>query len=260
MSFTALGSRLKCVDGTLSSLGNPKRIKIEMDADYCADVDRVEEEDWYALLRLFHDTNIYQTWAYGVARNGRENISHIVVRKRGVVVGLAQSRIVQLPIIGAGIAYVMWGPLWRSRDAPTDTVALRQIIRALYNEYACKRGLLVRLYPPLFEEDHGWVIPLLKEEGFERSRLKASPRTIIMDLTPTIEDLHKSIGSQKRRELRIAEKQLEVIEGTDDALFGQFIDIYKEMVQRKKFVEPNDINQFREIQRQLPPEYKMKLM
>ena len=54
--------------------------------------------------------------------------------------------------------------------------------------------------------------------------------------------------------------QLEVIEGSEDELFEAFIDIYKEMVSRKKFVEPNDIRQFRLIQSQLPEKLKMKIL
>src|SRR5205807_8654235 len=39
-----------------------------------------------------------------------------------------------------------------------------------------------------------------------------------------------------------------------------FIKIYKEMVSRKKFIEPNDINQFRAIQAKLPEKLKMRIM
>ncbi len=63
------------------------------------------------------------------------------------------------------------------------------------------------------------------------------------------------------RELKVAErKQLQVIEGDQDELFGAFIEIYREMVSRKQFVEPNDINHFRLIQARLPKELKMRIM
>jgi lipid II:glycine glycyltransferase (peptidoglycan interpeptide bridge formation enzyme) len=67
--------------------------------------------------------------------------------------------------------------------------------------------------------------------------------------------------SHWKRELKTAErKNVEVIEGDEDGLFAAFIKIYKEMVSRKKFVEPNDINQFRLIQAALPKELKMRVM
>jgi lipid II:glycine glycyltransferase (peptidoglycan interpeptide bridge formation enzyme) len=69
------------------------------------------------------------------------------------------------------------------------------------------------------------------------------------------------MNSHWQRELKAAEKRnLTVTEGSDDSLFETFITMYKEMVSRKKFVEPNDINQFRMIQRRLPEPLKMKIM
>ena len=53
--------------------------------------------------------------------------------------------------------------------------------------------------------------------------------------------------------------QLEVIEGCDDSLFVDFIGIYRELLRRKKFQEPNDINEFRIIQKELPTEFKMRI-
>ncbi len=129
------------------------------------------------------------------------------------------------------------------------------------NEYAGKRGLLLRLSPVLFEEDHARFLPVLEEEGFVRPSGERHSRTILMDLSPTLDELHKGLRAHWQRELKVAGKQkLEIVEGGEDELFKKFIGMYKEMVARKKFREPNDITEFREIQRRLPAEYKMKVM
>ena len=125
----------------------------ELSPGYSLEVDTVDEETWYGLLRQFEDANIYQTWAYGLVRNGRQNISHVVLKAGSSVVAIAQCRIAKAPFIGAGIAYVMWGPLWRPHEACAEPEVFRQAIRALRNEYVCKRGLLLRLNPVLFEDD-----------------------------------------------------------------------------------------------------------
>lgn len=231
-----------------------------LNVGYSPEIDTVDEETWYRLLREFNDANIYQTWAYGDVRSGRSNISHLVLKERGRVVAIAQCRIVKTPFIGAGIAYVMWGPLWRPQEARADVEVFRQAIRALRNEYVCRRGLLLRIHPILLDDDSPGFLSILGEEGFAREGEKNGSRTIIMDLTPSLDELHKGIRPQKRRELKVAEKQLEIIEGAEDELFEKFIKIYKQMVTRKKFREPNDINEFREIQRRLPAEFKMKIM
>jgi lipid II:glycine glycyltransferase (peptidoglycan interpeptide bridge formation enzyme) len=82
-----------------------------------------------------------------------------------------------------------------------------------------------------------------------------------MDLGRSLEELRVGMKPHWKRELKIAErKKLEVIEGTGDELFATVIEIHKEMVARKRFVEGNDINQFRLMQAQLPEQLKMKIM
>lgn len=233
----------------------------DLDFGYSVEVDQVDEGTWYKLLDLFHDANIYQTWAYGLIRSGRQNISHLVLKRHGQVVAMAQSRIAKAPVVGVGIAYVMWGPIWNLKDEHSDPAVLRQAVRALRNEYARRRGLLVRLYPVLFEEEDGWVLPILEEERFARASDERRTRTILMDLTPSLEELQERLLPHWRRELKVAAKQdVEIAEGQEDDLFEKFIGMYKEMVARKKFQEPNDIREFQDMQRLLPNKYKMQLM
>jgi lipid II:glycine glycyltransferase (peptidoglycan interpeptide bridge formation enzyme) len=102
---------------------------------------------------------------------------------------------------------------------------------------------------------------MLAEEGFVSIGEETRSRTILMDLSPPISKLREGMRPHWKRELKVAERnQLEVIEGSDDKLFEAFIEIYKEMVSRKHFVEPNDINQFRLMQSKLPEKLKMKVM
>ena len=228
---------------------------------YSAEVDAVEEADWYRLLGRFDDANIYQTWAYALVRSGRQNISHLVLKHEARIVAIAQCRIEKLPGIGAGIAYVLWGPVWRSSGARLEAEVFRQAIRALREEYAGRRGLLVRIYPALFEDESAELLSILEEEGFRRGGPKGQARTILMDLTPSLDEIRKGLRPHWQRELKVAEKQnVEICDGGDDQSFELFIGMYKEMVARKKFREPNDIQEFREIQRRLPVEFKMKIL
>lgn len=234
---------------------------LELDAGYRVEVDEVDEATWYQLLDQFDDANIYQTWAYGSVRSGHRNNSHLLLKRQGRVVAMAQSRIAKAPVVGAGMAYVMWGPIWKLKDERSDPTVLRQAVRALRNEYSVTRGLLVRLYPVLFEEEHGWVLPILEEEGFIRVGDGGRSRTILMDVTPSEDELQERMFPHWRRELKVAAKQdVEITEGQDDDLFEKFIDMYKEMVARKKFQEPNDIREFQDMQRRLPAAFKMHLL
>src|ERR1039457_5385501 len=84
-----------------------------------AEVDRVNQADWHRHLQGFADANIYQTWSYGATRWGENSLSHLVPKNGSEILGLAQLRIVRAPVIGSGIAYLRWGPLFhQSRGEP----------------------------------------------------------------------------------------------------------------------------------------------
>lgn len=232
----------------------------ELGEGYTSEVDTASEQQCCQLLREFDDANLYQTWSYTAVTGGRHT-SHLILRKDGNVAALAQARIAKVPYLNAGIAYVRWGPLWRKSTGGGDAETLRQAIRALRNEFVCKRGLVLRLFPILLEDDPPQLSSILAEEGFTSSRQDARSRTILMDLTPSLAELHDGMRPHWKRELKIAERKgLEIVEGSDDGLFGTFIGIYREMVSRKQFAEGNDINQFRRIQQLLPDSLKMKIM
>jgi hypothetical protein len=232
----------------------------ELDPGYSVAVDRLDETSWCQIIGRFEDANIYQTWTYDEVRCGRSNISHLLLKRAGEVVAAAQSRIVKVPLVKAGIAYVRWGPLWRRTDETADPEIFRQAIRALRYEYCHKRGLVLRLYPVLFQESGSGFASILAEEGFGKSAGRPD-RTLVLDTGKPIEELRSGLRPHWRRYLKVAEKNgLEIIEGSDDALFESFVGIYKEMVGRKKFSEPNDIREFRMIQRHLPEHLKMKIL
>jgi lipid II:glycine glycyltransferase (peptidoglycan interpeptide bridge formation enzyme) len=229
---------------------------------YAAEFDNVDESGWYELSQMFDDANIYQTWAYAAVVGGKRRISRMVLRKEGEVVAIAMARIAKVPLMRVGIAYVMWGPLWRRNGTQPDPEIFRQAVRALRNEYMSRRGLVLRLFPLLHEEE-GCVefSGALDAEGFSLAPNRARGRTILMDLKPSLDDLKSGLTRHWARELKRAEKkELEIVDSLDSASFTKFVAIYKEMVSRKKFVEPNDIQRFAQIQEQLPELLKMKLL
>ena len=237
-----------------------KRKERELAPHFTSEVDTVVERDWQERLQEFDDANIYQTWSYAEVGWGLKNTSHLVLKKDDRIVALAQVRVLKIPFVQIGIAYVRWGPIWR-RSTEADEDVFRQAVRALRNEFTCKRGLVLRLFPALFDDDLLCYSTILNEEGFSVLRGASAGRTILMDLKPSLEGLREGMMSHWKRELKIAErKQLQVIEGDQDELFGAFVEIYKEMVSRKHFAEPNDINHFRLIQARLPKELKMRVM
>jgi hypothetical protein len=221
----------------------------------------IDERRWTEIVEQFDDANIYQSWPYAEVLSGRSNMAHLVLFRGGAPVAGVQARIQKLPLVPAGIAYVRWGPMWRRRNADADPGVLRNILRAMRNEFNHRRGLVLRVNLNLSGAAGLEAESVLEEEGYSWLGAGSRGRTILYDITPSIEELKEGMKAHWRRELKVAEKnQLEVVEGDSLELFDEFIQIYKEMVSRKKFKEPNDINQFRELQSRLPASLKMRIL
>jgi hypothetical protein len=235
-------------------------IPIPLEAGYMAEFDTVDRDEWCKIIDRFSDANIYQTWSYDAIRCGEESLSHLVLRVGDQIMAAAQARIVRLPLLGLGAAYVRWGPIWQLRNRSVDPDIFRFAVRALRNEFVCRRGLMLRIFPVLFDDSSNWCLDVLQGEKYTRVPETNRQRTLILDICPSNEELRKTFNQKWRNCLNSAERnQLEVIEGTDDNLFADFIGIYQDLLRRKKFRESNDINEFRMVQRALPAEFKMRI-
>src|SRR3954465_13655796 len=82
---------------------------------FTVSVDQIGEKHWNEVLLRFADASIYQTWAYGAVCWGEKQLSHLLLKRGGEVVAAAQLRLVRLPLLNKGVAYLRWGPLWRLR-------------------------------------------------------------------------------------------------------------------------------------------------
>jgi lipid II:glycine glycyltransferase (peptidoglycan interpeptide bridge formation enzyme) len=230
---------------------------------FTTSVDQVTESEWNRLLPQFADASLYQTWAYGAVSWGERNLSHLLLKQDDQVVGMAQFRIVRVPLLSSGIAYLRWGPLYRGCDASVLDAVLPALMNAITEEYARRRGLLVRILPNVFRDDPAAAAfeTACVEFGFQSSTASASYRTIRVDLTPAPELIRKRLDQKWRNQLNAAERNnLTVREGTDDDLFARFTAIYRELLARKQFDTTVDIDEFARIQQDLPEPLKMRVL
>lgn len=233
----------------------------EVLSGYHYEVDCSTERQWHEAIQGFDDASLYQTWTYEAVRSGEKNMSHLILKRDGQIVAMAQVRILKIAILKAGIAYIKWGPIWNLSGYGKDLTVFRQMLRSLRNEYVLNRGLVLRLVPYLFEDDAKELVPVLTEEGYGIRSSITSSRTALMDLSPSIELLRADLDQKWRNHLNAAQRKgLAIVEGYGDDLFELLIHVYDEMVERKRFSRPNDINEIREIQKRLPPELKMRIM
>lgn len=227
---------------------------------FTSEVDSITRDQWYQILDIFSDANIYQTWDYAAIKSGEKKLSHLLLKKEGKVVAAAQARIIKLPFINIGIAYIYWGPIWRKRGKQPENEIFEQVIRALRNEYTIQRRLALRIRPHLFDDQSEIFIPILKQEGFSFITAEGTQRTLLINLDYSIEDLRKGLNPKWRGHLNKSERNnLTLLEGFDDNLFKRYIAIHKKMISRKKFVAGSDVNEFRLMQHNLPEGYKTKV-
>lgn len=233
----------------------------ELDREYKAEFVHSDRESWYQLMSHFLDANLYQAWSYDMVRYGRRGVVHLVLRKGDSVVAAAQARIVRLPVLKTGIAYIMWGPMWQLTAAPENVEVFRQVVRALRNEFSWRRGLVLRLYPLAFREQYEDLKQIFQEEGYRSAEDGRVKRTLILDLSPSLEEIRANLDQKWRNCLNRAEKNgLELIVGEDGRLFDEIAKIYWEMVRRKSLIEHSDINHLKMVQRDLPSNLKLKVI
>ena len=232
-----------------------------LEPDYAVETDNIDKETWSRILLEFDDANIYQTWSYGAVRWGEKNLSHLLLRKEGEIVAAAQARIVKLPVLPGGIAYIRWGGMWQRKGRPRDPEVFRRMIFALRREYADRRGLFLRMLPNVMDKDAQEMIEILQEQGFARGTPPEGGRTLYIDLRYSLEELRANMKSGWRKQLNRAERSgLALVEASDAELFEMFAAVYREMHNRKGFTEYVDIDEYRLIQQDLGDALKMKIM
>lgn len=233
-----------------------------LSSGYSAEVGAIADEHWFELTQMFADANLYQLWQSGVAPRAFPGVGRLVLVKDGTVVAAAETRLFTLPFTNIGIAYLRWGPMWRRSGAEPDVEHFRQAVRALRNEYVGKRGMILRVNPRLFVEDDAACERILAEEGFSAPGSSSQPeRTLVMDLSPSLEDLRASLDKKWRNCLSKAERGgLTLTIGTGPELFAEFNGIYAQMLERKQFAPSADFDSHVRLQALLPDSLKMTVI
>lgn len=233
--------------------------------DYSIETDLIQREHWDRLLTEFGDATLYQTWSYGSVRWGERNLSHMIVRHHSELVAMVQVAIKRVPILGFGMAYVPWGPVWRRRGLPQNEETLLAVLHGLLQEYGGRRKLLLRLRPNIQRDITNYSIEFpmsgFELSGFVKSRIHRPYRTLILDLDPSLETIRKGFDQKWRNQLNRAERnQLTITQGTGNDLYQAFCHLQKQMQARKGYSPGVSYKEFGQIQEDLPDFQKMLVM
>jgi lipid II:glycine glycyltransferase (peptidoglycan interpeptide bridge formation enzyme) len=80
------------------------------------------------------------------------------------------------------------------------------------------------------------VASVYAARGFSPARTAPAYRTMVLDLSPDLDEIRASLSKRWRRQLKKGEKvAFEVVVGTDPALFAEFRELFETFVEWKEF-------------------------
>ena len=219
------------------------------------DTQPISREDWYDLAQGFLDFGYRHAWDFNVhsAQRQGSRVEHMKVSDGGNVIGLASVRIKRIPLTRSGVAYIGGGPLTR-RGEPGDQERLAQCIAALRDEYVHSRGLVLRISAPLtVPERRDPYESVYRAAGFVPATNVPSYRTLILDLSPSLEDVRAGLARRWRRDLNKSERsEFEVELGSEVELFDRFRTLFETFVSWKDFEVEHDARFHGAVQADLP--------
>lgn len=217
------------------------------------EVDNLGPDDWHAVVALFSDASIHQTWSFGALRWGNGKLHHLVLYENDSVVAAAQLAVVSVPLLRTGIAHCKFGPMWRSWNMPERPEIYHETLKAMRAEFADKRGLVLRVKPWTTDITNDSHDAARREAGLEIQPQLAQYHTFVIDMSRSVDELRAGFSQKWRYNLRKAEKHsLEITHGHDSAAAEVFMQLYAEMRDLKTFVDTSEIELLPDLTRNLP--------
>lgn len=216
---------------------------------------------WDDLAAGFSDFCMEQSFAFAGSRWGRLRAAGLVLREDGVSepVSLALVLIAKLPMLGAGIAYVKFGPLWRRAGAAADPEILFAALEALKREFGAKRRLVVRILPPADPDYADAWMAALKAADFSLHAPLQDRERYLVNLALSEREQLASLGAQWRANLKKASNELVIHEPGLKTGIPVFVSLYRNMLARKKFDDRHGIEDLPVIARAAGDRLGMRL-
>lgn len=214
-------------------------------------------DEWERAVRDTRDYSFRQSRAYSEELAHRRGARAEFIRvDAGKPIGYASVRVKRLPLPGAGLAFVSFGPLLTCGfDEAEGVESLRTCLEALVREYVVRRRLALRIVPPIADPDRVAAVEnVYRMAGFERSARAPGYRTIIVDLKRAPDAIRKGLEQKWRNQLNSAERRGLVIDMDDGPeAFARFDPLFRQLRERKDFKVDLDTAFFAAVQRASEP-------
>lgn len=197
--------------------------------------EREAAAEWDGWLRAFADRGIRQSHAWGLHKTGAWTPARFALFEGGRPAAMALALTRRAPLGAATLAWVNAGPVFR------DAAALGGLLQGLTAHFAAVPRAVLRIAPrvpasPALEA-------ALAKAGFSPARSPLdSGRTVVLDLTRSLEDLRAGLDRKWRNQLKKAESASPVFEfGSGRPLLERFLRLHAETRGRKKLKDGVDL-------------------
>jgi hypothetical protein len=199
-------------------------------------VDGELARNWPEIIGQFADATYNQLHLYAGQVWGHGNLSHIALRQAGEVIAAAQIILQRVPIVGRGVAFIKFGPMWRRKGRPADPTILEASLEAIKEEYGARRKLMVIILPAPDPSHGATVDDILAAGGFAVRREMTDPNRYLVDARLDESQQLASLGQKWRYNLKKALKHgLDISVHHDLEGIRRFMPIFRAMQARKAY-------------------------
>lgn len=211
-------------------------------------LEKIDGPTWDRIAIGFRDLMQEQTYCYNASRWGAHRIECFTLTQDDTVVAGAVVILFYPPFLKNGLAIVKWGPVWRLAEKPDNSGLLSAALSALKSEFVRRRRCFLTIVPPAdpgYEKD--WIDTFMAL-GFKSARNVPFPDRYFVNVSKPITEQHKGLHHKWRYNLKKAEKHdLDIKFANTRDGFEEFMMLYRQMLDRKKFSDYSMISTLPEI-------------
>ncbi|WP_158541642.1 lipid II:glycine glycyltransferase FemX [Pelagibacterium lacus] len=195
----------------------------------------VDAARWDRLASGFDGICQEQLHTYAARRWPGVDLEPVEFVSGGEVVGGALVMLQRLPLGLATIALVKWGPILAKETAPNAARTIDEMVAALVDEYADRRGMMVSIMPKVEKGPGNRLEALLAARGFVSGVGVQYPQRYVVDLGVDDDTRLAGFAQKWRYNLRKSMKAGLRFEHAGPEELGRFFTLYRMMSARKMF-------------------------
>lgn len=219
----------------------------------------VDKTFWQNSMKEFEDANIYQTWNFAALAQNEKIVKHLAIYAKQNLISLVQVRFRTVPILKRGIAYILNGPIWQKKNQKGNIEIFSDILNALRQKFVVNQNLLLRIKPYIFSDKIS-NFDFIENIKFKRVEKIRQYQTLVLYFDNDLDEIRKNFKQKWRNCLNQSERNgLQIIEGNDPGLYKDFLKLYSQMMERKKFKEYVNPVKMGEMNNELDDENKLKI-